>query len=114
MIIKVTKNIDILVDILDKKTLFKGLFINEVLYLKKWTDFCDFIEYFNAYIKNHLKIDEEYHYKNINFELTKKDNSVLLAMYAKRQWYTFSKLEASQLVHKCNRILARCDLLYIE
>ena len=98
---------------LDKKTHFQGLCYEDEFILKEWIEYCDFIEYFNAYLRNYLQIDKEYRYKNLYFELVKKERAVLLMMWTGEKWHSFSKLEASQLVHKCNRVLARCDLFHV-
>lgn len=113
MIIKLIDQIYLLVERrTQQQVILVGLFDHETLLINEWTDLSDFCEYFQSFTRNHLAMGEKYFIKGIDFELHKQKNTVVLAMYCQGRWYYFSKLEASQVLHKMNRVLGRCDLLY--
>ncbi len=107
-----TKSLSIKIERHSKFITLEGLYFNSVLILYDWLKIVDFVEYFQAFQKNHLLSNHTYSIDNtIEFELTKQDERVLLSMLISGQWIHFDKLKAAQMSQKINRVLARCDLL---
>lgn len=105
----------VLTDIKGRSTIFEGLYYRQELLTLEWTELVDFVEFFQAYLKNHLQMTQTYRWgEELTFSLVKQDGMVQLNVTFAYENLTFSKLEAAQLVHKVNRVLARCDLLYLS
>lgn len=114
MMIEIFKNIEIEVSYVNKTTIIiENLIIDSKVIANSWLEIIDFLELFQSYIKNHLSFDITYPFDKLVFKLHKsKRDEILLSMDFGESTYAFSKLNASKIVHKINRILARCDLLY--
>ena len=88
-----------------------GLLYEEVPQLVKWQDIVDFVEYLNAYQRNHLSMTKRYALDlKLEIELYKREGEVLLAIYVEERWVYLDKVSASQLSHKINKVLNSCDL----
>jgi hypothetical protein len=97
------------------KTTLVGLFYEHELITLDWTEIIDFMEIFQAYLKNYLTVGEEYPFlSHMTIVLAKHQGKVALEIYTQSSREIFTKLDAGRLVHKLNRILSRCDLLYHE
>jgi len=114
MMIEIFKNIEIEVRYINKTTVIvENLIIDNKVIANSWLEIINFLELFQSYIKNHLSFNITYPFDKLVFKLHKsKRDEILLSMNFEGNIYAFSKLNASKIVHKINRILARCDLLY--
>ena len=114
MTIKIFKNLEIKIKHMTKTTIVvENLILEDEIIANNWLEIVDFLELFQSYIKNHLSFDVVYPFDLIEFKLHKsKTNEIFFTMTFKNNTYAFSKLNASRIVHKINRILARCNLLY--
>lgn len=106
--------ISIRVDFKQKNiVVFDTLILGQESITSNFCDLIDFIEYFNCYKNNLLNLNKTYYFlDSIKFDLQQNESSISLVMHLENESYAFSKLYASRIVHKLNRIIARCDLLH--
>ncbi|QOY53200.1 hypothetical protein [Candidatus Sulfurimonas baltica] len=109
----IAKNIYAAVEHTGKEIHFSGIKIDDILVFEHWIPCIDFLEIFQSYQKNFLVLDKLYEVYEIEFIVYKcKDDSIVyLSMQYNEKEYKFSKYDAAKIVHKLNRILARCNLM---
>ena len=109
----IAENMHAIVEHEAKEIHFLGIEIDDVVVLNHWIPTIDFLEIFQSYQKNFLALNKIYELYEIEFIAYKcKDDSIVyLFMKSNEKEYKFSKYDAAKIVHKLNRILARCNLL---
>lgn len=108
---KINDHLETLIECNDKSQCkFDSLMAEGEEVLTEWTDMVDFIEYLQSYVRGHLITGAEYELKSLFLHLEKHNGIVCLFIHYKHEEYFYTKLEASQIAHKLNRVLGRCDL----
>ena len=105
------KTLSLVIEQRERTMLLHGLYFHDQLLTTEWTDIVDFVEIFQAFNKNHLQFSKQYPFTEyLTLSLCKEEDSVYLQMSSTYDDFLILKLEAAQIVHKTNRILARCTL----